>query len=243
MGCGMRSTRRCGSSDDRRPTTDHRPPQNRGSRIEDRRSRIALEPVRRPLSGRPRPECSMLRRSLMDTAPSALEAHYDQLSDEFFSIYYTYHPSHATRQGLHQFDGHLGHYHRDEIDETLRRMKAVQQRVAQIDPARMGHAHALDHPVLTTRIKREIYWVETWRFWENNPLFYKDAITEGIFNLVSRDFAPLAERLRLVIARERDIPDVLQAARENLTNPPPEYTEQAIRFFEGSKQFFRGIVP
>jgi hypothetical protein len=178
----------------------------------------------------------------MDTAPGSLEAHYDQLSDEFFSIYYTYHPSHATRQGLHQFDGHLGHYHRDEIDETLRRMKVVQQRVAQIDPARMGHAHALDHAVLTTRIKREIYWVETWRFWENNPLFYKDAITEGIFNLVSRDFAPLAERLRLVIARERDIPDVFQAARENLRNPPPEYTQLAIRFFEGSKQFFRGIV-
>jgi uncharacterized protein (DUF885 family) len=178
----------------------------------------------------------------MDTALGSLEAHYDQLSDEFFATYYTYHPSHATRQGLHRFDGHLGHYHRDEIDETLRKMKAVQQRVAQINPARMGHAHALDHPVLTTRIKREIYWVETWRFWENNPLFYKDAITEGIFNLVSRDFAPLAERLRLVIARERDILDVLQAARENLRNPPPEYSQLAIRFFEGAKQFFRGIV-
>jgi hypothetical protein len=32
-----------------------------------------------------------------------------------------------------------------------------------------------------------------------------------------------------------DIPDVLQAARENLTNLPPEYTEQAIRYFKARR--------
>jgi uncharacterized protein (DUF885 family) len=172
----------------------------------------------------------------------SFETRYDALSDEFFDTYYTYHPSHATRQGLHEYDGRLGHYHRKEVDETLRRMKASQQQVAAIDPKSMDHLHALDHPVLTTRIKREIYWIETWRFWENNPLFYKDAITEGIFNLVSRNFAPPEERLKAVVGRERDIPDVLQAARENLTNPPPEYTEQAIRYFKGAKLFFNAIA-
>jgi uncharacterized protein (DUF885 family) len=170
------------------------------------------------------------------------EARYDALCDEFFDTYYTYHPSHATRQGLHQYDGRLGHYQRAEVEETLRRMKAIQQQVAAIDPHSMDQRHALDHPVLSTRIKREIYWIETWRFWENNPLFYKDAITEGIFNLVSRNFAPPEERLKAVIGRERDIPGVLRAARENLTNPPPEYTEQAIRYFKGAKLFFNGIV-
>lgn len=174
-------------------------------------------------------------------ATKSINAQYDSLSDEFFGAYYTYHPSHATRQGLHQYDHHLGHYRRDEIDETLRKMKSVQRQLEQIDPAKMDHTHALDHPVLTTRIKREVYWIETWRHWERNPLFYKDAITEGIFNLVSRNFASLEERLRDVISREKDIPEVLQAARENLANPPPEYTEQAIRYVQGAKTFFNGI--
>ena len=105
---------------------------------------------------------------------NAIQANYDRLSDEFFDVYYTYHPPHATRQGLHQYDNSLGHYQRDEIEETLRRMKAIQAQVAAIDPTSMDELHALDLPVLTTRIKREIYWVETWRFWENNPLFYKE---------------------------------------------------------------------
>ena len=171
----------------------------------------------------------------------SVEARYDRLSEEFFDIYYTYHPVHATRQGLHQYDNSLGHYRRDEIEETLRRMKAVQAQVAEIDPASMDRLHALDHPVLTTRLKREIYWVETWRFWENNPLFYKDIITEGLFNLVSRSFAPLEARLQCVIDRERDVPAVLQAARDNLVNPPAVYTEQAIRYMQGARLFFTEI--
>jgi hypothetical protein len=173
--------------------------------------------------------------------PESVEARYDRLSDEFFDIYYTYRPVHATRQGLHQYDNSLGHYQRDEIEETLRRMKVVQAQVAEITPASMDRLHALDHPVLTTRMKREIYWIESWRFWENNPLFYKDTITEGLFNLVSRDFAPIEARLRSVIARERDVPAVLQAARDNLVNPPSVYTDQAIRYMQGARLFFTEI--
>jgi len=175
------------------------------------------------------------------TQSDSPEATYDRLSEEFFDIYYTYHPVHATRQGLHQYDNSLGHYKRSEIEETLRRMKAVQTQVAQIDPASMDRLHALDYPVLTTRMNREIYWIETWRFWENNPLFYKDIITEGLFNLVSRNFAPLELRLKSVIARERDIPVVLQAARDNLVNPPWVYTDQAIRYMKGARLFFTEI--
>jgi uncharacterized protein (DUF885 family) len=180
------------------------------------------------------------KRKTMDTN-NRVEELYDRLSAEFFDLYYTYHPPHATRQGLHQYDRSLGRYHRDEIEETLRRMKAVQSQIASIDPRSMDHQHALDYPVLVTRMKREVYWIETWRFWQNNPLFYKDIITEGCFNLVSRSFAPKETRLNSLIAREREVPGLLQVARENLVNPPAVYTEQAIRFVNGARSFFTEI--
>ena len=59
-----------------------------------------------------------------------------------------------------------------------------------------------------------------------------------IFNLISRDFAPLEERLRSVISRENEIASVLLAARENLVNPPIEYTQQAIDQLGGAIDFF-----
>ena len=119
--------------------------------------------------------------------------------------------------------------------DFLHRMKAIQAQVAQIDPASMDRLHALDHPVLTTRMNREIYWIETWRFWENNPLFYKDIITEGLFNLVSRNFAPIEERLRSVIAREKDVPVVLQVRKIILSILHFVYTDQAIRYMKGAR--------
>ena len=103
----------------------------------------------------------------------------------------------------------------------------------------MDHSHALDYPVLITRMKREIYWIEKWRFWENNPLYYKDIITEGCFNLVSRSFASKEIRLKALIDREREIPELLKTAQKNLINPPRVYTQLAIRYMQGAILFFR----
>jgi uncharacterized protein (DUF885 family) len=170
-----------------------------------------------------------------------LQEKYDRISDQFFDSLYTYWPPHATRQGFHQYDRSLGHYRRDEIEATLRSMKRLQSELSNIQPADMEPQYALDYPVLATRMKREIYWIEKWRFWECNPLFYKNVIVEGIFNLISRDFAPLEERLESVIAREKEVPSVLACARENLVNPPAEYTQQAISQLPGTVDFFSNL--
>ncbi len=170
-----------------------------------------------------------------------LHKDYDRISRTFFDVLYTYWPPHATRQGFHQYDDSLGHYRRDEIETTLRTMKQLQVELVNIKPENMDPPYALDYPVLETRMKREIYWIEKWRFWERNPLFYKNLIMEGIFNLLSRDFAPLEDRLRSVIAREKDVIEVLACARENLTNPPVEYTQQAIDQLPGAIAFFNKL--
>jgi uncharacterized protein (DUF885 family) len=170
-----------------------------------------------------------------------LHKKYDLISTAFFDALYTYWPPHATRQGFHQYDDSLGHYRKVEIEATLQTMKKLQDRLAGINPEDLDHPYALDYPALTTRMKREIYWIEKWRFWERNPLFYKNVVVEGIFNLLSRDFAPLEERLRSVIAREKDVPEVLACARENLANPPVEYTQQAIDQLPGAVAFFNKL--
>ena len=60
---------------------------------------------------------------------------------------------------------------------------------------------------------------------------------------MSRSFAPPADRLQSVIARERLIPAVFAAARANLRNPPRIYTEIALEQLPGIVGFFRDDVP
>ena len=63
--------------------------------------------------------------------------------------------------------------------------------------------------------------------WETNPDLYSSAASNAAFVIMSRKFAPQHERLQSLIARERQMPKLLQAARANLKNPPRIYTEVA----------------
>jgi uncharacterized protein (DUF885 family) len=60
---------------------------------------------------------------------------------------------------------------------------------------------------------------------------------------MERDFAPAGERLRSLIAREKQMPAVFAAARENLKNPPRIYTEIALEQLPGIIDFFQHDVP
>jgi len=60
---------------------------------------------------------------------------------------------------------------------------------------------------------------------------------------MSRNFASPQERLRSVIARERQMPAVFDVARRNLKNPPRVYTEVALEQVPGIIGFFQKDVP
>src|SRR5262249_24236712 len=68
-------------------------------------------------------------------------------------------------------------------------------------------------------------------------------VTNSIFVIMARTFAPPDERLKSVIAREKQIPVVFQAARQNLKNPPPIYVDIALEQIPGLISFFQKDVP
>ena len=84
--------------------------------------------------------------------------------------------------------------------------------------------------------------METLKVWRVNPMPYAGLAGEAIDVLIKRDFESAAERLRSVIARERAIPAIYSAARENIDDPPKEFTDLAIRMSKGSIGFFEGPV-
>jgi uncharacterized protein (DUF885 family) len=60
---------------------------------------------------------------------------------------------------------------------------------------------------------------------------------------MARTFAPPADRLKSVIAREKQAPAVFQAARQNLKNPPPIYVDVSLEQIPGLIGFFQKDVP
>ena len=86
-----------------------------------------------------------------------------------------------------------------------------------------------DRDLLLNSIHSTLLTLETIRPWEKNPDIYSSGITNSAFTIMERKFAPPADRLRALIAREKQMPAALQQARANLKNPPHIYHRDRAR--------------
>jgi uncharacterized protein (DUF885 family) len=160
-----------------------------------------------------------------------------QLTDQFFNDYYfKSYPSIATQTGVHKYDSQLEDYSRAAVDTRIKTLHAFEQKFNALTPAP-------DREILISFIRAQLLELEQVKFWERNPDIYSSGVSNSIFTIMARNFAPAAERLKSVIARENAIPGVFDAARANLKNPPRIYTEIAIEQIPGIISFFQNDVP
>jgi uncharacterized protein (DUF885 family) len=160
-----------------------------------------------------------------------------QLSDRFFNDYYfKFYPSVATQTGIHKYDSQLEDYSRAGVDARVRSLR-VFEKLFNEQPA------APDREIMLSFIRAQLLDLEEVRPWEKNPDIYSSGVSGSIFTVMARNFAPPADRLKSVIARERQIPAAFEAARVNLKNPPRIFTDIAIEQIPGIVSFFQNDVP
>jgi uncharacterized protein (DUF885 family) len=163
--------------------------------------------------------------------------------DDYFAARFAYSPSIGTRVGLHDYDGQLEDRSRARIDARMAELDAFAARLRAFDRGKLGFDDKIDAEALTHAIAGELLGLRTVRSWEQNPMMYARLPGSAIDGLMKRDFAPAAERLRSVIARLDKVPAVFAAAKANLTTPPREFTDVAIRMAKGSVHFFQEALP
>ena len=166
------------------------------------------------------------------------------LADQYFDKYYfKFNPSQGTAAGFHQYDRQLEDYSRASINQQVATLKNFQKLIAKIDPIQLSAATRVDHALVLNDINARLLTLENIRPWEKNPDQYSSGITNSIFIIMARTYAPPADRLKSVIAREKQVPAVFQAARQNLKNPPPIYMDVALEQIPGIIGFFQKDVP
>ena len=100
-----------------------------------------------------------------------------------------------------------------------------------------------DREIVLANIRSQLLTLEDIRPWQKNADNYSSACANGAFVLMERNFAPPDDRLRSLIAREKQMPALLAAARMNLQNPPRIFTEIAIEQLPDIITFFQHDVP
>jgi uncharacterized protein (DUF885 family) len=179
---------------------------------------------------------SALRRSLYallliaslghaDPAPADSNAAFMRLADEFFDRYYfPTNPTTATLSGVHDYDGKLEDFSRAATDHAIERLKEFDRWVSAVGARTLDEQTRGDRELVLNYIHGTLLTLETIKPWQKNPDTYSSGITNSAFSIMERKFATPAERLRVLVAREKLMPGALQQACANLSHPPKIYT-------------------
>ncbi|MGB6159890.1 MAG: DUF885 domain-containing protein [Acidobacteriaceae bacterium] len=187
---------------------------------------------------------------LMTTTPamnpeaSNAGSQFRALADHYFSdVVFHFGPTNATQIGFHQYDTKLEDYSRAGVESEIAALRGYEQKFDSFPAAGLDESTQGDLAIMRDNIKGNLLELETIRGWEKNPDNYSSGITNSAFVLMERDFAPVDERLRSLITREKQMPAVFTAARQNLKNPPRIYTEIALEQLPDIISFFQSDVP
>jgi uncharacterized protein (DUF885 family) len=184
----------------------------------------------------------LLAQMAPDTKTRA-NSHWSELVGSFFDDFYRLNPTQATSAGFHQHDSELEDYSRQGIDSQKALAKKYLRQLDAFNVKSLSAEERQDYELLVNDLKSTLLELENIRGWEKNPDHYSSGLTQSAFVIMSRKFAPPEERLQSLIEREKKMPGVVAAGKQNLTNPPRIYTEVAIQQIPGIVGFFQKDVP
>src|ERR1041385_8843769 len=172
------------------------------------------------------------------SAAQPQDAEYDAVAEEYVKTYLAAHPLQGTALGLHEYDGKISDYSRLALDAELSRLRRFEDRLAQFDPAKLSPRQSIDLRILQAAVKRELFEMQDMSAFERNPMVYARAGDVNVY--VKRNFAPLEDRVRSLVAIESQIPNIPIAARTNLDDKLPKpFVELAIQIARGSADFLK----
>ncbi len=170
-------------------------------------------------------------------------AAFNALVDQYFDFYFPFHPTQATQSGFHQYDSKLDDFSAAARNREIAGSKDFLNKFAAVDRSKLPPDTAADLDWIVSSIHSDLLELENIQMWRKDPDSYTSGVTNSVFVLMKRNFAPPEERLRSVIERERQLPAALESARRNLQNPPRIYTDIALEQLPDETEFFRNDVP
>ena len=163
---------------------------------------------------------------------------YESVAEEYIRGYLSARPLLGTSLGLHEYDGKIGDYSRLALDAELSRLHRFDDRLRKFDLDKLSPRQSIDLRILQAAIRAELFERQDLAAFERNPMVYARAADLNIY--IKRNFSPLEDRTRSIIAIESQIPNIIIAAKTNLAPVLPRpHVELAINIARGSADFLR----
>src|SRR5438128_2094881 len=163
--------------------------------------------------------------------------------DEYLAWLHETNPTNATFDGVHLHDDLLEDLSRVAIDSQIRTLGGFARRLAAIDPARLTDVERLERPALEASIRARLFELESIKTWERSPQYYGDLIATSLAGQALFDYAPLPERARRVLSKLHQVSRLIQAARDNIKDPPGIFIKVGLESLRGTERFIEDDLP
>src|SRR5581483_4372551 len=165
------------------------------------------------------------------------DAKFEAIANKYVEDLLKLSPETATELGDHRYDSRLDDYSRAGVDAQIRFNQDTLAALSKIKREKLSATNRVDLRILENTLQYQIYSAQVLRGWEWNPQTYN--IGRAVDSLLSREFAPPSARLKSIIGRLNQVPDVVAAAKANLKNPPKSHVETAITQNKGTISLIR----
>ena len=163
--------------------------------------------------------------------------------DDYLGYLYEVHPTGATMDGLHLHDDLLEDYRRAAIDTHLGALAGFARRLDGIPVAPLPLREQVEHAIIASTIRARQFELEEVRSWERNPHVYADTLASSLAAQAIFTYAPETERARRVLSKLHQVPRLVQAARDNIKDPPAIFVKVGIETWRGAMSFINTDLP
>ena len=170
------------------------------------------------------------------TRASSQSAEFARFVDRYLDDFARRHPSIAAGNGIHDHDDLLDDFSAAGIAREISALKRDATQLGAFAAAKLTPNERVDQRILLGIIDGWLLEQETLQNWRRNPMVYASALADGVHNLMTMASDPAPVRMRRVIAKLGHVPELLAAARTNITNPPRLFAERGAAMMRGARQ-------
>jgi hypothetical protein len=171
--------------------------------------------------------------SCQSAPPKADTGGWDSFVEGYLDRYFAARPPEGVSAGRHEWDGQLPDWSKPALASEIAALKSMKARAATFTDASLNESQRFERDYLVSVTDSQLYWLEIAQQPFTNPQFYQGALDPNVY--VSREYAPLADRLKAFIRYARAVPKACEQIRANLALP------LARRYLDQGKLIFGGL--
>ena len=166
-----------------------------------------------------------------------------RLVNEYLAYLHETNPTAAAFDGIHLYDDLLEDFSQSAVDAQLRELGGWARRLDRINPATLEREEKLERRMLAANIRARLFSLEEERLWQRSPLHYAETLAVTLASQTLFAHTPVADRARRVVSKLRQTPRFLEAARQNVTDPPGLFAKVGLESLQGLLTFVERDLP